>query len=238
MSQRLKIARLPLYYHIFLLYIEPLSALLGAYYAYFHPYLYLFLTHAASAPQSSSSSTPSSPISSVLAIASVPLATRVALAQLANLYLLFAINEGLVLRATRDVRVWKTLLFGLLVADLGHLWSVRALATDASDSLLGTGAAALEAGIVGKVAENTPDWLKEQATGLLTGLMGGGTGGEWAAVYWKFWEWNAIAWGNVGFVYVGALTRVCFLLGIGFDDRSFEVAGSGRAGSKKSAKAA
>lgn len=228
------IARLPLYYHIFLLYIEPLSALLGAYYAYFHPYLYLYLTHAASAPQSSSSS--SSPISSVLSIATVPLATRVALAQLANLYLLFAINEGLVLRATRDVRVWKALLFGLLIADLGHLWSVRALAMESSDSLVSTGAAALEAQVVSKVVDNAPGWLKEQATDWMTGFMGGGKGGGWAAVYWKCWEWNAIAWGNVGFVYVGALTRVCFLLGVGFDEGSSEVDEKARDDTKKSAK--
>jgi hypothetical protein len=49
------------------------------------------------------------------------------LAQLANLYVLFALNEGLVLRCTDDLRVWKTLLFGLLVADVGHLCSVHEL---------------------------------------------------------------------------------------------------------------
>ena len=30
-------------------------------------------------------------------------------------------------------------------------------------------------------------------------------------VYWDVRGWNAIDWGNVGFVYVGALTRLCFL---------------------------
>ncbi|PSK60246.1 Tryprostatin B 6-hydroxylase [Elsinoe australis] len=34
--------------------------------------------------------------------------------------------------------------------------------------------------------------------------------------YWRFWEWNAIYWGNLGFVYVGALLRTCFLLDVGF----------------------
>lgn len=31
------------------------------------------------------------------------------------------------LRSTSDVRVWKTVLFGLLVADVGHLYSVIGL---------------------------------------------------------------------------------------------------------------
>ena len=34
-------------------------------------------------------------------------------------------------------------------------------------------------------------------------------------VYWRFWEWNAMYWGNVGFVYVGACMRMAFLLGVG-----------------------
>ena len=34
-------------------------------------------------------------------------------------------------------------------------------------------------------------------------------------VYWEFWKWNAIYWGNLGFVYVGATMRTAFLLGVG-----------------------
>ena len=60
----------------------------------------------------------------------VPLATSIVLNQLANLYLLFAINEGLVLRSSTNIKTWKTLLVGLLIADVGHLWSVRALGTE------------------------------------------------------------------------------------------------------------
>ncbi|KJY00440.1 hypothetical protein TI39_contig329g00009 [Zymoseptoria brevis] len=36
-------------------------------------------------------------------------------------------------------------------------------------------------------------------------------------VYYRFWDWNSMYWGNLGFVYVGALTRICFLLGVGFN---------------------
>jgi len=34
-------------------------------------------------------------------------------------------------------------------------------------------------------------------------------------VYYRFWEWNAMYWGNLGFVYVGASFRISFLLGLG-----------------------
>jgi hypothetical protein len=86
------------------------------------------------------------------------------LSQLANLYLLFAINEALVLRCTSDLKVWRTVLFGLLVADLGHLYSVKDLGIE---------------------------------------------------IYYEFWRWNAIDWGNLAFVYVGASMRCAFLSGVG-----------------------
>ncbi len=102
--------KLPIAYKLFFLYIEPVSALVGSYYAFFKPDTYLMLTHAQSSPSTG-----------------IPLATQVVLAQLSNLYFLFAINEAFVLRSTQDLRVWRTLLSGLLVADLGHLYSVNAL---------------------------------------------------------------------------------------------------------------
>ena len=142
-----RIVHLPILYRLFFLWIEPLSTIVGAFYAHFLPQVYLELTHAASAPT-----------------ALVPVGTRVALTQLANLYLAFAINEALVLRSSSDVRVWRALLLGLLIADFGHLYSVWALGLES---------------------------------------------------YWRFWTWNAINWGNVGFVYCGAMTRVAFLCGIG-----------------------
>lgn len=47
--------------------------------------------------------------------------------QLANLYLGLAMLEATVLRATTDRAVWNRLLLCLLVADFGHLYSVRAV---------------------------------------------------------------------------------------------------------------
>ncbi|KAH7631626.1 hypothetical protein B0T09DRAFT_260847 [Sordaria sp. MPI-SDFR-AT-0083] len=138
---------LPLLYRLFFLLIEPLSALLGAFYAYFDKKTYLELTHAASAP-----GTP------------IPLGTSIVLSQLANLYLFFAINEALVLRSTSDIRVWKTVLFCLLIGDIGHLYTVRELGLN---------------------------------------------------IYWSPSTWNAIDWGNIPFVYLGASMRIAFLADVG-----------------------
>ncbi|KAL2128461.1 hypothetical protein VTI74DRAFT_9130 [Chaetomium olivicolor] len=142
---------LPLPYRLFFLLIEPIATAVGAYYAFFDQKTYLDLTHASSAP---------SPI---------PLGTSIAMSQLANLYMAFALSEALVLRSTSDLRVWKAVLFCLLVADFGHLWTVRVLGRD---------------------------------------------------IYWSVTEWNAIDWGNIGFVYVGASMRMAFLTGIGFGGKT------------------
>lgn len=141
---------LPLVYRVFFLFIEPLSALVGAYYAHFRQRDYLLLTDPSSAP----------------VLASIPASTSIVLSQLANLYLLFALNEALVLRATSDLRVWKTVLFVLLLADLGHLYSVKAL-------------------------------------------------GLGIYLPWNFARWNAIDWGNMPFVYLGASMRAAFLVNAG-----------------------
>ena len=101
---------IPVIYRVFFLYIEPVSTLIGAYYAMFEPQEYLRLTHASSAPSSA-----------------VPVSSQIVLRQLSNLYFLFAVNEALVLRASSDMKVWQSVLLGLFLADLGHLYSVRLL---------------------------------------------------------------------------------------------------------------
>lgn len=141
---------LPLVYRLFFLFIEPISALVGAYYAHFQQRDYLLLTDSSSAP----------------VLTPVPTGTSIVLSQLANLYLLFALNEALVLRATADLRVWKTVLFVLLLADLGHLYSIKEL-------------------------------------------------GPGIYLPWNFTRWNAIDWGNIPFVYLGASMRTAFLADVG-----------------------
>ncbi|KAL1843535.1 hypothetical protein VTJ49DRAFT_1128 [Mycothermus thermophilus] len=138
---------LPLPYRLFFLLIEPIATFTGAYYAFLGQQTYLDLTHAASSP---------SPI---------PLGTSIAMSQLANLYFAFALSEAVVLRSTSDLRVWRAVLFCLLVADFGHLYTVSPLGPQ---------------------------------------------------IYWSVSSWNAIDWGNIGFVYLGALMRLAFLTGLGF----------------------
>ena len=146
---------IPFLYRVFYLYIEPLSALGGAIYAALLPKEYL------------NDLLPYNALPTFTSSALIPSPVIMTLAQLANLYLLFAINEHFVLSSTNDVRIWKRVLFGLLVADFGHLWSVK------------------DAGM---------------------------------EVYWRVWEWNPMMRGSVGFVYLGAMSRICFLLGIGLGE--------------------
>lgn len=140
-------------YKCFFLYIEPISALAGAYYAALKPQEYL-KDLSLSSSDANSTHTFSTPVG-------------MSLAQLANLYLLFALNEHLVLSSTSSLKTWRRLLFCLLIADFGHL---------ATMAPLGNG------------------------------------------VFWRAWEWNAMVWGSVGFVYVGASIRIIFLLGLGLGD--------------------
>lgn len=104
-------ALIPFAYQAFFLWIEPFFTLIGAFYAFFLPKTYLDMTRPTSSAEVSGPS----------------VATLVALRQLGNLYLAFAINEALVLRATSDRRVWQALLLGLLIADFGHLYSLYPL---------------------------------------------------------------------------------------------------------------
>ena len=113
MSSHAVPSRIPLIYRIFFLYIEPISALGGAYYAAFEPKAYLadLLPFHPPSPASGNDG-------------AVTTASSMVLTQLANLYLLFALNEHFVLSSTSDIWTWKRLLFGLLVADIGHLISM------------------------------------------------------------------------------------------------------------------
>jgi hypothetical protein len=138
----------PLPYQVFFLYIEPIATLVGAYYAFFQPEIYLQLIQ-------------SSRIAGILAM---PTATLVALRGLGNMYLAFALSEALVLRASYDMKVWRIFLLVLLIADFGHLYSCLPLGLE---------------------------------------------------VYYDVMKWNAIDWGNIGFVYAGATIRILFLANVG-----------------------
>ncbi len=106
-------AVIPTPYQAFFLWIEPAATLVGAGYAWFMPETYLQLTDSGSAP----------------GILGLPVATHIVLRQLGNLYLAFALSEALVLRSTTDLRVWRSFLLVLLIADFGHLYTCLPLGT-------------------------------------------------------------------------------------------------------------
>ena len=169
--------RIPLLYRLFFLYIEPISALVGAYFAALQPADYL--AYLAPTPASAA------------AVASVapPTPTLISLFQLANLYLLFALNEHFVLANSSSLKTWRYLLFGLLVADFGHLATM---------------------------------------VRMCEGLTGASSDGAGAELFWRFWEWNAMGWGSIGFVYAGATMRISFLLGLGLPSKGTKAAKSKR----------
>ncbi|PSN65576.1 hypothetical protein BS50DRAFT_497176 [Corynespora cassiicola Philippines] len=92
--------QIPLPYRLLLTTLEPLLALGGALNATLDPSSFLSTI----APQ----------------VPYVP-ASRVVFDQLASCYLLFAFNEAVVLRATRELRVWSVMVAGMLVCDVAHL---------------------------------------------------------------------------------------------------------------------
>lgn len=95
---------IPLPYRLLFLYIEPFSALLGTYINLVSPPTYLL-----SLSPTATTSTYSS-------------LTYPIYAQLAGHLLLFAWLQAVLLRSTNDLKVWKTVLAGMVLCDLLHLW--------------------------------------------------------------------------------------------------------------------
>jgi len=92
---------IPLIYKFVFLYFEPAGAILGAILLHFSPQV--FLTGMAPTATSTTSN-------------------QVIYDQLAATYLLFAFNEAVLLRVTNDLKIWKTLLTGILICDCVHLY--------------------------------------------------------------------------------------------------------------------
>ncbi|KAM3083101.1 Basic amino-acid permease [Clarireedia jacksonii] len=111
-----RISKVGLIYRIFFLYMEPIFALGGAYLCLFDPAKFLVST----APASIYSDHP---------YAATPVIDFLA-ADVGALYLLFAINEGITLRLTRDYSVWKSVVAAMLVCDFGHLWGIYSVAPE------------------------------------------------------------------------------------------------------------
>lgn len=102
--------RIALIYTIYFLYFEPIIAFLGGIYGFTNP------------DQVILGATP--PI--LLSSASAPITPLIKLlvSQVSSLYLLFAWNQGIILRVTSDIKVWKALFVGMVISDVGHLFSL------------------------------------------------------------------------------------------------------------------
>lgn len=96
---------IPLLYRILFLYIEPLGAFFGVFVNLLTPVTYL----RSLSPQATA--TTYSPLDQPI------------YDQLAAHLLFFAWAQAIVLRSTSDIYVWKTLLFGMALCDVLHLWA-------------------------------------------------------------------------------------------------------------------
>ncbi|KAF2740378.1 hypothetical protein EJ04DRAFT_507915 [Polyplosphaeria fusca] len=92
---------IPLPYRLLLLYIEPLFAFNGALLCLFSPALFL----------------------QTFTTASYRADHQVMFDQLAATYILFAFNQAVVLRITKDLQVWKAIILGILMCDIVHLYA-------------------------------------------------------------------------------------------------------------------
>jgi len=99
-------------YRIFFLSIEPLLAFSGACLSHFHPYKFV-----ASITPASIHTSPPLVVTPTIQL----LCTNIA-----ALYLLFTINEAIVLRLSNDINVWRAVIAGMLISDFGHLYGVYA----------------------------------------------------------------------------------------------------------------
>lgn len=96
---------IPTLYRFLFLYFEPACAFFGAVINIFDPLRYL---------QSLSPTATASTYSSL---------TQPIYDQLAAHLLFFSWSQAVVLRSTEDVKVWKTLLFGMFLCDVLHLFA-------------------------------------------------------------------------------------------------------------------
>ena len=109
--------KIALPYRIFFLYIEPVFALGGTYLCLADPERFLLGTVPLPAFVTASPLT-ISPLIQLL------------LTNIGALYLLFAMNEAIVLRCTREKNVWYAIIGGMLASDFGHRYAVYAIAPE------------------------------------------------------------------------------------------------------------
>jgi hypothetical protein len=116
-SKQSLLHKIALPYRIFFLYIEPVLALGGTYLCMADPQRFLLGT----VPQ------PAFIAASPIAVSPV---MQLLLTNIAALYALFAMNEAIVLRCTREKSVWYAIIGGMLASDIGHIYAVYAIAPE------------------------------------------------------------------------------------------------------------
>jgi hypothetical protein len=109
--------KIPLPYRIFFLYIEPVFALGGTYLAFFQPERLL---------------TGTIPLPGIIAASPLTVTPimQLLITNIGALYALFAMNEAIVLRVTREKAVWVTIIAAMLVSDVGHIYAVWKIAPE------------------------------------------------------------------------------------------------------------
>ncbi|KAH6664860.1 hypothetical protein B0J14DRAFT_606844 [Halenospora varia] len=113
--------RISLIYTIYFLWFEPLAALGGTYLTLFQPTRFLsgIIPVPALSQFYSSLSSSSVPITPVM---------QMLLTNIGSLYVLFAVNEGITLRVTRERKVWYSVVCGMIMSDIGHLYAAYTVA--------------------------------------------------------------------------------------------------------------
>ncbi|KAK6079623.1 hypothetical protein SCUP234_00656 [Seiridium cupressi] len=96
------VSDIPFVYRFVFLFFEPVAAFGGSLLLHFAPQRFL---------------TTMSPTSVATA------SHQVIYDNLAATYTLFAFNEAVLLRVTNDLKIWKTVLFGILICDAIHLYA-------------------------------------------------------------------------------------------------------------------
>ncbi|KAG0647592.1 hypothetical protein D0Z07_6798 [Hyphodiscus hymeniophilus] len=116
--------KIALPYRIFFLYIEPILALGGTYLSMADPERLVLGTV---------------PLPAFIAESPLKITPimQLLLTNIGALYALFAMNEAIVLRYTREKSVWVAVVAGMLVSDFGHLYAVYAVAPERALQMTG-----------------------------------------------------------------------------------------------------
>lgn len=110
-----QLTHISLIYRIYFLWYEPLGALAGTYLCLFHPQRFVGGTMPLPAFE-----TFANPATGKIDVSPV---LQLALTNIASLYVLFAVNEGILLRLTREKKLWATVIFAMVCADVGHIFA-------------------------------------------------------------------------------------------------------------------